>query len=131
MKRILSSMTAIILDTSSRLAIIAISENGVVMHKITIEDVRQLSKFLLPSIETLWQDRFDYIALGIGPGSYTGVRVGASVAKSLAFALDIPLIGFSSEMISDLDRIAAFSFEKYQNQAFDSQIELVYFSSTP
>jgi len=123
-------MTALLIDTSSDSAFLAILKNGAVMDQKTIPEVRQLSKFLLPSIEALWQDGFDYITLGIGPGSYTGTRVGAAIAKALSFAMDIPLIGFPSDMLPDLDRIALFSFENYQNRAFSSQIELVYFSST-
>ncbi|MFN4299413.1 MAG: tRNA (adenosine(37)-N6)-threonylcarbamoyltransferase complex dimerization subunit type 1 TsaB [Thermaurantimonas sp.] len=36
------------------------------------------------------------IAIGMGPGSYTGLRVAASAAKGLAYALDIPIYGVSS-----------------------------------
>jgi len=36
------------------------------------------------------------IAMGLGPGSYTGLRIGASTAKGIAFALNIPIVGVSS-----------------------------------
>ena len=39
---------------------------------------------------------FDAVAIAQGPGSYTGLRIGVSTAKGLAFAHDLPLIGIDS-----------------------------------
>ena len=41
----------------------------------------------------------DYIAVSMGPGSYTGLRIGMSSAKALCMALDIPLLGISTLQI--------------------------------
>lgn len=48
------------------------------------------------------------VAVGIGPGSYTGLRIGLSAAKGLCFALDKPLIGLSS-----LGTLVAAASQKY------------------
>lgn len=52
--------------------------------------------------------RLDAVAVSSGPGSYTGLRIGVSVAKGLCFGLGIPLIGIHS-----LDIMAAAAIRQY------------------
>ena len=95
-------MTILIIDTSTELCLIALSQEGTVVAESISSHQNRLSKVLLPAIQTLLQKQnltpsdLKGIALGIGPGSYTGTRLGASVAKTLSFALGIPLYPFHS-----------------------------------
>jgi tRNA threonylcarbamoyladenosine biosynthesis protein TsaB len=125
-------MLALIIDTTGPQAFIGLAENGSLVSKIIISEGRQLSKFLLPSIQSILQARTPtFVAIGTGPGSFTGSRVGGIVAHSLSYGWNIPLISFSSTLLPDLDAIAAQSYEKYLSGERSAQIELVYISSTP
>ena len=125
-------MLSLIIDTTGAQAFIGLAKNGLLISKIIISEGRQLSKFLLPSIQSILQASTpNYLAIGIGPGSFTGTRVGGIVAQSLSYGWNIPLISFSSTLLPDLDAIAAFSHEKYLSGEASAQIELVYISSTP
>lgn len=88
----------LIIDTSSEYCLLALAKDGSVVAQEIFPHKNNLSKTLLPSIQSLCPSpkELTAIAIGIGPGSYTGTRVGTAVAKSIAYGLQIPLIPFCS-----------------------------------
>lgn len=96
-------------DTSGRALSLALMEGGAIVDSILIEpegaDRQEAVSALIPSIDNIlaknkWQKSdIEYLVVGIGPGSFTGVRIAVVTARSLAQALNLPLIG--------VDRFAA------------------------
>ena len=71
------------------------------------------SQTLLPAIQELLEGQtIDFIAIGTGPGSFTGTRVGVMTAKTLAFALKIPLFPFCSLKIYTPDKEGPFMISR-------------------
>ncbi|MFI5333967.1 MAG: tRNA (adenosine(37)-N6)-threonylcarbamoyltransferase complex dimerization subunit type 1 TsaB [Chlamydiales bacterium] len=122
-------MTALLIETSTQDAAIALLEKKDLLTHVPLPGNKELSKLLIPGIQQLLRTgkKLDYIAVGIGPGSYTGTRVGVTVAQTLSFALKIPLIGFPSALVKeqDLAPAAAYAFAKWEKKEFEP-IELVY-----
>lgn len=92
----------LILETSSPRGLIAIlNQDKLLASKEVPFGVRESGE-LVPILEDLLiqqnlkLDDFQNIILGIGPGSFTGLRIGASVTKALSYAKQIPIIGISS-----------------------------------
>ncbi|MED7819111.1 MULTISPECIES: tRNA (adenosine(37)-N6)-threonylcarbamoyltransferase complex dimerization subunit type 1 TsaB [unclassified Francisella] len=94
-------MNFLVLDTSSRYCSVALSVNGIIYND-TREIPRQHNKYLLEMIKGVFEKAnvdkksLDFIAYGVGPGSFVGVRLAAAVCQGFAVGLDIPIIGFSS-----------------------------------
>lgn len=92
-------MTELALDTASDIASIALSREGEVIAERTWRCERNHTVELMPAVDRLLGERrlskSDLSALFIctGPGMYTGLRVGVSVAKGLAYALGVPIVG--------------------------------------
>jgi tRNA threonylcarbamoyladenosine biosynthesis protein TsaB len=90
------------IETSTPQASVAIgSEQGLVAGALVARGA-SYNEFLLPSIRfCLDQAGLGYrniggIAVGVGPGLFTGMRVGVATAKALAQTLSVPIVGFSS-----------------------------------
>lgn len=90
------------LDTSTAAMTVALLSQGSVLTSVRSDAERNHSIMLVPAIhEQLqqygWsQEQVDGIAVGIGPGSYTGVRIAVTAAKTIAWAWNKPIKGVSS-----------------------------------
>jgi tRNA threonylcarbamoyl adenosine modification protein YeaZ len=95
-------MLFLIIDTSTDKSVVIISNGIDVILKIPLPHGAQSSRHLMSSIALGFKQlqlsisSLQAIAIGVGPGSYTGIRVAAAVAKGLAFPHQVPLIGLCS-----------------------------------
>jgi tRNA threonylcarbamoyladenosine biosynthesis protein TsaB len=93
------------IDTATDLASVALEVPGAITLEETITGARRHAAGLLPAIKALLQrakatlDDVSGIALSDGPGSFTGLRVGAAVAKALVQARGLPLCIAPSLMV--------------------------------
>lgn len=95
-------MNVLAIDTSTNVLGVAVAnEKGIIGEQITYTK-RNHSVRAMPTVESLLQEcgmkpsDLDRIVVAKGPGSYTGVRIGVTIAKSLAWSLGIELVGISS-----------------------------------
>ncbi|MBR5639093.1 MAG: tRNA (adenosine(37)-N6)-threonylcarbamoyltransferase complex dimerization subunit type 1 TsaB [Muribaculaceae bacterium] len=90
------------IETSTTVCSVALSSEGqIVDHHENYEGLNHatlLSQFIDDMLSTANRKemKLDAIAVSIGPGSYTGLRIGLSQAKGLAFGMDLPLIGVNT-----------------------------------
>jgi tRNA threonylcarbamoyladenosine biosynthesis protein TsaB len=96
------------IDTSVDTATICLADNDKVLQYYKNESMKDHAAWVHPSIQKLIGNLgykftdLDAIGVSIGPGSYTGLRIGLSTAKGLCYALNIPLI-----TIGTLEMLAA------------------------
>lgn len=92
-------MRVLAIDTATPVASAALADGQKVVAEESVGGQRNHSEQLLQMVdrlfaETGWEGRgLDLVAVSIGPGSFTGLRVGISAAQGLAFAYDRPLAG--------------------------------------
>ena len=95
-------MRILSLDTSATVASVAITNDSVPLAQYTLNAKNTHSETILPMIENMLDALclktldIDLFALSAGPGSFTGVRIGAATVKGLAFASNKPCVEVST-----------------------------------
>ncbi|MDE5651889.1 MAG: tRNA (adenosine(37)-N6)-threonylcarbamoyltransferase complex dimerization subunit type 1 TsaB, partial [Muribaculaceae bacterium] len=90
------------IETSGECCSVALTQDGMVEYHAESEQPMQHAVLLAQYVDKALEHaerrelHIDAVAVSIGPGSYTGLRIGMSLAKGLCFAKDIPLIGINT-----------------------------------
>lgn len=91
------------IETATKLCSVALTRDGAVLASRDLESDKHVhaEKVSVFIDEVMKEARLplkelNAVAVGIGPGSYTGLRIGLSAAKGLCYALGIPIIGIST-----------------------------------
>ncbi len=125
-------MKILAFDTSSRACSVALQYNDEIKLLHDVVPMQQ-AKLILPMIQQLLDafsltlNQLDAIAYGCGPGSFTGMRIGNSVAQGIGLAANLPIL-----RISSLAAIAQAAFMERQWKtllvALDARMEQVYWA---
>ena len=95
-------MKILCIDTSNTLCSVAILENTNLINKLELNNGLTHSETLMPLIKELFAKSnlslkdINLIVSDIGPGSFTGIRIGVATCKAFSDSLNIPCIGISS-----------------------------------
>lgn len=106
------------IETSSKTCSVALCEEGAVWFSLQSDTEMDHAVKLAPFVERCIKElnardkRLDAVAVSMGPGSYTGLRIGLSLAKGLCFGLNLPLIGVNTLKLLAVK--AMFSLTEFQ-----------------
>ncbi|NGP46548.1 tRNA (adenosine(37)-N6)-threonylcarbamoyltransferase complex dimerization subunit type 1 TsaB [Bacillaceae bacterium SIJ1] len=95
-------MKVLAIDSASATMSVGLAEDGVFVAEMTSTGLRNHAIRLMPAIEHIlssvgWHpQQIDRVAVAKGPGSYTGIRMGVTIAKTFAWSVGAELVGVSS-----------------------------------
>ena len=128
----MKNVTLLALDTATEACSVALLHGGEKTHLAQFAQ-REHTKHILPMVDEILAQagitlhQVDALVFGRGPGSFTGVRIGAGIAQGLAFGADLPVIP-----VSNLAAMAQAAYAKYQAEnvltAIDARMNEVYFA---
>ena len=127
-------MRLLAFDGTAKLASVAVREDGKTFASYTIDNGLTQSELLLPMAEDMLRSLklgfsdIDCYATSVGPGSFTGVRIGVSLIKGLAFGRDIPCVPVSTlealaENLRPLDGIIVPCMDARRAQVYNAVFE--------
>ena len=121
-------MLILALDTSGKLASVALLHDGKPLGCLTHDSMLDHSRTLLPMCSELLEQHglslkdIDLFAAVIGPGSFTGVRIGCAAVKGYAWSLNKPCLGVSSLLsaawMQETPGLVCASIRARQNESF-------------
>jgi tRNA threonylcarbamoyladenosine biosynthesis protein TsaB len=95
-------MLALAIDTSGDISSITLGTESGLVSELTVRHKMDLLKRLMPNVDRLMEDAgkartdLDAVVISLGPGSFTGLRIGMAAAKSIAHVLGKPIVGIST-----------------------------------
>ena len=108
------------IETSTEVCSVALAREGIVINQRENQSGQNHSKLLTLYIKELLDEskiisnQLNAVAVSGGPGSYTGLRIGVSVAKGICYASQLPLIAISS--LESMAKSVILNLEKYSVQ---------------
>lgn len=124
-------MKILAFDSAAKIATVAVTEDSELLALYSINNGLTQSELLLPMAENMLASLrlgisdIDLLATSVGPGSFTGVRIGTALIKGLAFGKDIPCVGVSAleelaENLSGLDGIIVPAMDARRSQVYNA-----------
>ena len=127
-------MITLAFDTSAKIASCAVLDGKKVLSEYSIDNGLTQSELIMPMAENMLAAlKLDFsdiglIATSVGPGSFTGVRIGVSMAKGLAFGRDIRIAPVSTlealcENLVPFEGILVPTMDARRNQVYNALFE--------
>ena len=95
-------MSILAIDTATQVSSVAVASADKLSAELTMQARLTHSETLMPHIEqvlkmaSVKKEELEGLAVSIGPGSFTGLRIGLAAAKAMAYALRLPIVGVST-----------------------------------